>query len=304
MEECAYSYKLDLFLAGCGQDEAEPDFCSAFSVLTEVTKEEKQVETVTTILDDISPGLSEALKFSLVDNMMAEGNDSNSSTPTLPPLQVAYNTLAQNFSVRPSVSGYNNFVEAVNEISLAQAEACNDPSFVPTIEIVQRLAEEFDNATGDSGSRDLSRARSAFGKLLCLNTRTGDSEVGARRRKRQSSCNGQGRVCSEQAKKEGLVKVKSVCEFFTCLQAMVLDRLTSRIGPVFGFELATDTEDECLAFVIDTTGSMGAAIGAAKQIILSFLASEDNANELQCYILVPFNDYDDVDPAFPGNYYI
>ena len=270
------------------------------SVLTEVTKEEKQVETVTTILDDISPGLSEALKFSLVHNMMAEGNDSNSSTPTLPPLQVAYNTLAQNFSVRPSVSGYSNFVEAVNEISLAQAEACKDPSFVPTIEVVQRLAEEFDNATGDSGSRDLSKARSAFGKLLCLNRRAGESDVGARR-KRQSSCKDKDRTCSEDVKREGLGKVQSVCEFFACLQATLF---TSKIEPVFGFEAANDTEDECLAFVIDTTGSMGPVIEAAKQIILSFLASEDNANELQCYILVPFNDYDGVDPAFPGNYYI
>ena len=55
-----------------------------------------------------------------------------------------------------------------------------------------------------------------------------------------------------------------------------------------------------LHFVIDTTGSMAGEIDAAKQIILNFLASEDNAGELQCYVLVPFNDYDRVNSSRPG----
>ena len=47
---------------------------------------------------------------------------------------------------------------------------------------------------------------------------------------------------------------------------------------------------------------MGGAIAAAKLIILNFLASEDNLGELQCYILVPFNDYDGDSPDKTGKY--
>ena len=272
---------------------ADPEFCNAFDVLTEVTKEENQVEAVSTILDDISPGISEALKLSLLQNT-ADGNDSNSSIPSMPPLQVAYNTLAQSFEARPTVAGYSKFVEAVNEISLAQAEACNDPSFVPTPELISKLAEEFSNSTFGPDT-DLSKARLAFGKLLCLNTR--ESTNSAARRRRQSN-NDKDCECSNDVLKDGLPglgKAQTVCEFFVCLQELTMES-TKALGPVFGFENATERVDECLAFVIDTTGSMGPVIDAAKQIILNFVASEDNARELQCYVLVPFNDYDSMIP--------
>ena len=277
---------------------ADPEFCNAFDVLTEVTKEENQVEAVSTILDDISPGISEALKLSLLQNT-ADGNDSNSSIPTMPPLQVAYNTLAQSFEARPTAAGYSKFVEAVNEISLAQAEACNDPSFVPTPELISKLAEEFSNSTFGPDT-DLSKARLAFGKLLCLNTR--ESNLAARR-KRQSN-NDKDCKCSEDVLNDGLPglgKAQSICEFFICLQELTKES-TNVLGPVFGFESATERDDECLAFVIDTTSSMGPVIAAAKQTILNFVASEDNAGELQCYVLVPFNDYDGVDSSRPGKH--
>ena len=282
-----------MFVAlGDAQDDVEYKFCSVFNALTEVTKEDKQVEAVTTILDDISPEISEALKISLDENIMPERNDSNSSTPATPPLRLAYNILAENFNTRPTATGYSKFVEAVNEISLAQTEACSDPTFVPEADIVQKLAEEFENATSESG-RDISKARSIFGKLLCLNTRQEDSEDGLRR-KRQSDDKKEKCPCSGDVLTEGLGKVKSVCEFFACLRS--IHALDSTLGAVFGFAEAT-TRDECLAFVIDTTGSMAGAIATAKQVILNFLASEDNVGELQCYILVPFNDYDEKDPG-------
>ena len=192
----------------------------------------------------------------------------------MPPLQIAYNALAQSFDARPNVAGYNKFVEAVNEISLAQAEALQNATFGPDV--------------------DLTAARSAFGKLLCLNTRHLGADARRRRQTNNEKC--KGTVCSQDALNEGLDKVVTVCEFFACLQAKSNEDI-KKLGPVFGFASGTARDDECLAFVVDTTGSMSSEIDAAKQIILNFIASEDNAGELQCYVLVPFNDYADMDPG-------
>ena len=273
---------------GAAQEVADPKFCTAFDVLTEVTKEETQVEAISSIIEDIAPGISDALQLSLLENV----NNSNSSVP---PLQIAYNALAQSFDAKPNVAGYNTFVEAVNEISLVQAEACNDPNFVPTAELISKLAGEFENATFGSDV-DLTTARSAFGKLLCLNTREGNLGTGARKRRQTNSKKCKDAMCSQDALNEGLDKVVTVCEFFACLQAKSNEDI-KRLGPVFGFASATARDDECLAFVVDTTGSMSSEISAAKQIILNFIASEDNAGELQCYVLAPFNDYADMDPG-------
>ena len=235
-----------MICAGGAQEEiVEYKFCSDFRLLTDVTKEEKQVEAITNILDDVSPGISDALKESLDENnMMQQGNDSNSSTP---PLQLAYNILAENFNTRPTVTGYNKFVEAVNEISLAQTEACSDPNFLPTPELVTMLAEQFENATSESG-KDLSKARSIFGKLLCLNTKEEGSDNGNRKKRQSNKDKDKECECSGDALREGLSKVKSVCEFFVCLRT--IHDLDSTLGPVFGFEDASGTTEECLAFVI------------------------------------------------------
>ena len=141
---------------------------------------------------------------------------------------------------------------------------------------------------------DLTTARSAFGKLLCLNTRHLGADARRRRQTNNEKC--KGTACSQDALNEGLDKVVTVCEFFACLQAKSNEDI-KKLGPVFGFASATARDDECLAFVVDTTGSMSSEIDAAKQIILNFIASEDNAGELQCYELVPFNDYVDMDPG-------
>ena len=45
----------------------------------------------------------------------------------------------------------------------------------------------------------------------------------------------------------------------------------------------------CLAFAVDTTGSMGEEIEAAKEIIRNLSRSEEDSPV--CYVLQPFNDY-------------
>ena len=56
--------------------------------------------------------------------------------------------------------------------------------------------------------------------------------------------------------------------------------------PILGF----DNQIQCLAFVIDTTGSMSSEIADAQKILTDFIQAEENLNDVGCYLLMPFND--------------
>ena len=74
-----------------------------------------------------------------------------------------------------------------------------------------------------------------------------------------------------------------VCEFFACLDP------EDDIKPLMGFlGIYVDEGFPCLAFTVDTTGSMGTEIGTVKEVIRNFLSSEEHGPG--CYVLQPFND--------------
>ena len=54
--------------------------------------------------------------------------------------------------------------------------------------------------------------------------------------------------------------IRCTCEFFACIDRN--DRLT----PILGIELDTGVGNPCLAFVVDTTGSMATEIEAAVSV--------------------------------------
>lgn len=237
------------------------------------------METVTSILDSISPEISEALKLSVFTNATNASSES--------PAQVAYESLADSFGVKPTPTGYTNFVEAVNEISLAQAEACSNSSFVPTPDLVSQLAEEFETKfTADD--RDLTEVRMVYGQLLCLNSRSESS-----RKKRQINCE-----CTLDLQTDRLSKAQSICEFFECLAEKF--EIQQLIAPIFGLEVSGAAKSEdipCLAFALDYSGSMVEELDAAKQIIKGFLVNDAAFNERLCYILVIFSRFDEPRPG-------
>lgn len=237
------------------------------------------METVTSILDTISPEISEALKLSVFTNAT---NTSSGS-----PAQVAYESLAESFGVKPTPTGYTSFIEAVNEVSLAQAEACSNSSFLPTPDLVSQLAEEFETKfTADD--RDLTEVRLVYGKLLCLNSRSESS-----RKKRQADC-----PCTLDLETDSLSKVGSVCEFFECLAAKFQ---IEQFAQIFGLEVSGSADDNgaipCLAFALDYSGSMVEELDAAKQIIRGFLVNDAAFNTRLCYILVTFSRFPEPRPG-------
>ena len=240
---------------------AEPDpGCSVEVLILTATQERNRValvEDVKTVLPSIFP-------------------DTGGPPPTTAEelFTTTYISLTEDLGRVKSDTGYTNFAEAVTEITEARQEACSGPPDErPSPEDIPGLAERFARLPL-SEAREL---RKIFGEMLCIK-----NEVHSSRMKRQDPCAGV--VCPSA----GFDAVVDVCEFFACLDKDIEDRYGTRLAAVFGFVIDFD-HFPCLAFVVDTTGSMGEEIRAVQNLIMAFVSSEQD--EPACYIITPFNDY-------------
>ena len=193
-------------------------------------------------------------------------------------LNATYTALAENYGKRTSNSGYTSFIEAINQISITQAEACGGSSRLTTADAHVLIREFMSEFNRGSKYRDLNKLRSTYGKLLCINSTT-PSPTRSKRQSDSSLCR-PSEPCG--CPPGGLnCDLLEPCEFFSCLDP------DDHLKPILGF----DGKDlYCLAFIIDTTGSMGSEIGAAKRIVREFIAAENFGDDIGCYMLVPFND--------------
>ena len=110
--------------------------------------------------------------------------------------------------------------------------------------------------------------------MLCLNDQLAVSEQQGRKRRQRHCPERENCVCPPSGITDAIT---CTCEFFECLDE------GDRLKPMF---LDFDSLS-CLAFVIDTTGSMKDEINLAIEVIKDFLGSEEGNG---CYLLVPFND--------------
>ena len=245
---------------------------------TREKEQQKVVETVQEILAGILPTSNSTV------------NDTTSGGASL---TTVYNSLAEEFGVNKSDSGYSKFVEAVNEITEGKQEACSG-DVRPGVSNVSRLVQEF-RAAFNTTKKDLLKLRIIFGKMLCIKDEIEKLKSKGRERRQEPipECGGFGTPCFERTPEECKCPPGGVyggcifcpCEFFRCLDP------ENVLKPILGF---VAEEIQCLAFVVDTTGSMDDEIAAAQEIIRSFIRSEEELNEVGCYILMPFNDMDDV----------
>ena len=184
----------------------------------------------------------------------------------------AFKTLVDILGVKPSEKNYNSFIRAMNEIAQIH-ELCKEDK---TAENIQKFADEIvsifsGNSKIDVSNIDISNIRELLGKLLCNAEKT--------RSKRQSD---EKKNC-ECPPLGGIQNISSVCEFYKCLNSR-------NLKSIFGFGLR-NIKNPCLAFVVDTTGSMSEEIDAVQTIILEFVHAErEFATSNGCYMLVPFND--------------
>ena len=244
---------------------------------TREKEQQKVVETVQEILPGVFPTSNSTI------------NDTTSGGASL---TTVYDSLTKEFGVNKSNDGYSKFVEAVNEITEAKQEACSG-DVRPGVNNVSRLVQEFRAALG-TAQRDLLKLRTIFGKMLCIEDEIKKLKSKGRERRQEPipECGGLRTDCFERTPEECTCPPGGLdgdcifcpCEFFRCLDP------EDDLKPILGF-VADDIQ--CLAFVVDTTGSMGDDIAAARAVIQSFIRSEEELNEVGCYILMPFNDVND-----------
>ena len=185
-----------------------------------------------------------------------------------------YEVISNRYEENITSSGFTKFMEAITEISSGYALACSGPPEArPTVEDIPKFMQEF-AAAYEVGNSKLVEIRSIYGQMLCLNDQLAVSEQQGRKRRRSHCPEPENCACPP----EGITNaITCPCEFFRCLDE------GDRLRPLFLDFVSLS----CLAFVIDTTGSMKDEINLAIQVIKDFLGSEEGGG---CYLLVPFND--------------
>jgi len=195
-------------------------------------------------------------------------------------LNSTFSLLAKKAGLKESPEVRNKFLRSIQEILIAEAEACRNTSSARKLNKTQ-LIKEFQKSYRNE-DKNLQFLRYLIGKLLCVeNLEPQTTSLGSftYTRARRSTCPPRDQCHCPPG---GILSELSCpCEFFDCLdQGNILRDL------IFGFNVG----DECLIFVIDTTGSMGQEINLAKRIVLDFIRIEEEIGPYGCYVLVPFND--------------
>ena len=248
-------------------------------------------ETREEVIVEIAEVLNSVLSTPL-GGIVGGGTPPPSGTSDTPPLRAVYTAVAEEFDVEATDEGFNNFTEAITQITEAKEAACKGNGSVSEADI-PGLAQEYKELRGDIEG-NIDRIREIFGKMLCLSEKSRED----RRKKRDSHCVTEfGRpcccleeedmvrpcCCPEPAVPGGPETLLCVCEFFACLDP------EDDFQPILGIaDVITDDRYACLAFAVDTTGSMGAEIRAVQDLLRDFLSSEEDGPK--CYVLQPFND--------------
>ena len=187
-----------------------------------------------------------------------------------------YSSLAEGLGRVKSSTGYNEFVEAVTEITEAHQEACSGPPDERlSLEDVPELSQQFATLP----LTEVQELQRIFGKMLCINS-YGPS-AGRKRKKKDTHC-----LVTCPCPLEDFVKVDCPCGFFACLLKYFN---TARGKSVFGFSTFDDDGFRCLGFVLDTSGSMTNELEAVKKLTSFFVAKEQD--EPACYVITPFNNF-------------
>ena len=257
-----------------------PNGCTCKVVNASLSEEKTRDEVVVEIAEALESVLGGIGSSPLVGDGVLTPNETSDE----PPLRIVYTALAEEFEVKTTDEGFNNFTEAISQITEAKEAACEGEHGVSEADSRSR-GREYRDLRGDIQG-NIDRIRDIFGKMLCLSERSHE----ARRRKRQDP------LCPEfgdpSCSCPTAEDTTCVCQFFACLDP------EDDIPPILGIENVNVPEGfPCLAFAVDTTGSMGGQVYAAQEVIRDFLRSEEDGPV--CYVLQPFNDLQDgvFDPA-------
>ena len=226
---------------------------------------------------------SEAIVSDMQSIVLESSNAALNLTMQEGPPNVAtlYSALTAALNITPTENGLSDFTDAFDVITDAYFKACYGPENErPNASKAQSILSEFLSLLENRS--DVTRMRQTFGELSCLQNFSNASSHVSRR-------------ALPTADLETCASAANIKLLYQCLDS------NNQLGCIFNLDdpkncTTTDSgtsdvrKKHCLAFVIDTTGSMSSEIRHAQDVVRNFIQSEENGLTL-CYILVPFNDY-------------
>ena len=202
-----------------------------------------------------------------------------------PNVTALYSALTATLNITQTETGLNEFTDAFDVITDAYFKACYGPeNEMPSASKAQSILSDFLSFLENRS--DITRMRQTFGELFCLQNFIHDGS-------------------SNDSKKASLSAVLKICAnapnvelLYQCLNIKNLNCIFNLDDPIncTTTELSMKKKKHCLAFVVDTTGSMSTEISHARDAIQHVIQSEEN-NITLCYVLIPFNDYSYGSPA-------
>ena len=196
----------------------------------------------------------------VANRIFNSGLRENASDSTL------YSALVEGFNEMESDEGLVWFQIVQMEITEQYFKACyGRMENRPSVGNIDFHIQQFVTII-ETSPLDLSALRNQFGILICLHQQVMGPKP----------------ACNTVDCSRGLGNATTTGEFFCCLQV-------SDVRDLFGIEssLTTTNPVPCLAFVVDTSGSMSTEIAAVQGLINNFLNPADPV----CYIVVEFNDF-------------
>lgn len=199
-----------------------------------------------------------------------------------------YVALTASLNITATAEGLSNFSMVLDVITDSYFKSCyGSVDERPTIEESQAILNEFvtilDNQT------DYTRAREIFGRLLCLqNFGTSPNDTSSSSRKKRADVDLL--ACARTSSIRKLYDCLDQQDQLDCIFNINRFRRCPGRGPNSPTSSQSSQRNNCLGFVVDTTGSMSEELAHVKTVIQRFIASEENGLTF-CYVLVPFNDY-------------
>lgn len=237
--------------------------------LSLVTLQEESENAVVNTIQSVFPRLNSTMEERLYSAPFAKVEGLHTSFVQVS--ELLYDVILNVYRFNRTKSGLNKFMEAIGEISSGYTLACSSLLEIrPSIDDIPKLMSDFITAYDE---QDTLKIRFICGQMLCLHDHLSVSEEKGRKA-RQINCDSVECTCPPGGISSNIV---CPCEFFACLDE------GDKIKPVF----LDPNPFRCLAFVIDTTGSMKDEINLATELVKDFIRSEEDKG---CYLLIPFND--------------
>lgn len=225
--------------------------------------------------------------------LTSEGNTTNGTASGPPNSTTLYNALTTSRNITASTEGLRNFTKTLEVITDSYFKSCYGPvEEKPKIEDSPAILQEFlfllENRT------EIVKIRELFGRLSCLQnfTKASSDLPLMRRKKRQSMMPANLFACAQASTLAELYDCLDANDQFECIFNLNDPQNCGNSG-----QLSVKSKKHCLAFSIDTTGSMADELNSVRQVVLNFIQSEENEITL-CYVMVPFNDFGY--PAYPN----